>query len=218
MHHAKLRAPHRVLEELLGSPLDHEVSDKSSTAFVGLFEGEEFVVTDFHKPEWGNAPECRTDPAYVWDVFDDERDVAPFCAWLSGEVMKRVPAAQAEAYRWPLPGEPRPTPPAPARPAPRAVPPKVRARVPKAAPVPIDAHRRRVLALQAALDATEPEALAELRADLARLGPDAQALAESMARQPERTEAELRESLGRAFDPACRALDALLRDLRTGTE
>jgi len=211
---SRIRAPVRVLEEVLGEPDSDPGMDKSSTLFVHAFEGEEIAVFDFHKPEWNGRPECLTDPTYTWSVDGDGHDVARFCAWLSGEVMKRVPHDVIELYRWPLPGDPLPTPPAPPRPPPKAVPPKVRVRSTQAALPPIDAHRRRTAALQAALDAEEPIAIAELRSDLGRLSIDAQTLATLLAAEPELSEAEVRERLGRKYESACGELDALLRALR----
>jgi hypothetical protein len=67
--------------------------------------------------------------------------------------------------------------------------------------------------LQAALDARDAVALAELRSDLAKLGPDAQELAALIASESELSEADVRERLGRRFEGACRELDALLRAL-----
>lgn len=198
-----------MLEELLGEADEDPGMDKSSTLFLHVFGGETIAVFDFHKPEWGGPPECRTNAKYVWTVDGEDHDVAHFCAWLSGEVMKRVPD---DAYRWPLEGDPLPTPPAP--PKPRAVAPKVRPKGSQPPAPTLDAHRRRVLALQAALDdGRDPIALTELHADLSRLGADARALAELIAREPELPELVVRERVGRGYENACAELDSLLRAL-----
>jgi hypothetical protein len=212
---SRIRSPLHVLEEVLGEPDSDPGMDKSSTLFVHAFEGEELAVFDFHKPEWGGPPECLTDPRYVWSVDGDGHDVSRFCAWLSAEVMRRVPREVVELYRWPLPGDPLPTPPAPPTLPPRAHPPKVRTRGNPAAPPPppLDAHRRRTAALQGALEKNDPIALAELRSDLRRLSADGQALAALIAAEPELSEPEVRERLGGAFERACGELDALLRAL-----
>src|SRR3990167_1803507 len=125
MQDSRIRAPIRVLEEVMGEPASEPGSDKTSTQFIYAFEGEEIAVFDWHKPEWGDRPECLIDPQYVWRVDGDGHEVSRFCAWLSGEVMKRVSPDLVDLYRWPLPGDPQPTPPAPTRPPPRPVPPKI---------------------------------------------------------------------------------------------
>lgn len=212
MEESRLRAPLRILEELLGDADEDPGLDKSSTLFLHWFEGEAISVFDFHKPEWSGTPECRTDPNYVWTVYSEGHDVTGFCRWLSVEVAKRV-SGDAEAYRWPLPGDPQPSPPPPPKPAPKAIAPKLRARAAQAPPPALDAHRKRVLALQGALDDSDAFAIAELEADLSRLGVDAQKLAELIARQPELPEAEVRERIGRGYPGACAEIDRLLRSL-----
>lgn len=211
MKTSRLCAPFRVLEEVLGDADEAPGMDKSSTLFLYVFEGETMAVYDFHKPEWSGTPECRTSAQYVWTVDGEGHDVARFCTWLSGEVMRLRPG---DAYFWPLPGEPKPTPaPAPKPPA-RAVAPKVRAKASATVPPMVDTHRRRVLALQGALDGDrDPIALAELQADLSRLGTDSRSLAELIAREPELPEAVVRERLGRGYEGACAELDRFLRAL-----
>ncbi|MFZ5445684.1 MAG: hypothetical protein ACOZQL_37170 [Myxococcota bacterium] len=209
---SRLRAPFHVLEEVLGDADEDPDMDKSSTLFLYVFEGETMAVFDFHKPEWGGPPECRTSRDSVWTVDGEDHDVGRFCTWLSAEVMKRVPG---DAYRWPLPGEPAPTPPPPPKPAVRAVAPKVRPREGRApTPPALDAHRRRVLAFQSALDDRDALSLSELRADLRRLSAEAQALAALLAQEPELPEAAVRERVGRGFERACAELDSLLRAWR----
>jgi hypothetical protein len=215
MHRSRLRAPLRVLEEVLGEP-DPDGADKSSTVFEYVFEGETLVVSDVHHAEWGGVPECQTDPAYAWHVDGDSHDVSRFCRWLCAEVQRGVPPELAQTYRWPLPGDPEPTPPTPPKPPPRAVAPKVRARnaVVTPPPPPLEPHRRRIAAVQLAFENPDPVAMAELRADLRRRSPDAQALAELLAAEPELSEDDTRTRIGVGFERARDELDALLRALR----
>lgn len=58
MNTARLRAPFRVLVEVLGEPQSGDSGfDKSSTQFLWNWEDETVAVFDFHKPEWGEHPE-----------------------------------------------------------------------------------------------------------------------------------------------------------------
>jgi hypothetical protein len=204
-----------VLVEVLGEPQsDDSGLDKSSTHFLWNWEDETVSVFDFHKPEWGEPPECLTDVKYVWSVEADGADVAPFCAWLSGEVMKRLPDA-GDVYAWPLPGDPFPTPVRAHRPPVRAVPPLVRQRKQQASLPPLEAHRRRVLTLQDLLEGATSDS--DLSLEFAKLSGSAQSLVQLIAREPELDEPALRERFGPSFDTARAELDAFLKRQRSPT-
>ena len=90
MTESSVRAPFAMLRELLGEAKAGDLAgDKCSTCFEYVHEGLTITVHDFHKPEWNEEPECRKDPKYVWQVVADA-DVAPFCRWLSDEIVRRM--------------------------------------------------------------------------------------------------------------------------------
>jgi hypothetical protein len=88
LDYSRLRAPYSVLRALLGAPDPDHGMDKTSTVFNYNFEGRDVLLCDRHRDDYGEEPDCLTNPRYEWIV--SGTDIEPFCRWLSTEVIVRT--------------------------------------------------------------------------------------------------------------------------------